>query len=191
MATTDDELRQRAEAATPGPWLVERDYPSPDVHDAKGNVIATTMHSDLSRQEDGANAAFIAAANPAAVLALLDRVAKAEAGWQPIETTREGRVHYAEGRVYITLGGVEHGMPAAEAKSLMHAIEWCAGSRTGWQPIETAPHDQWVLVYAAPAHGLPGFVCAALCTREGGWCVDELRHATHWRPLPAVPEMTP
>ena len=66
-----------------------------------------------------------------------------------------------------------------------------AKAEAGWQPIETAPHDQWVLVYAAPAHGLPGFVCAALCTREGGWCVDELRHATHWRPLPAAPEPTP
>ena len=140
MATTDDELRQRAEAATPGPWLVERDYPSPDVHDAKGNVIATTMHSDLSRQEDGANAAFIAAASPETVKRLLDRVAKAEAGWQP---------------------------------------------------IETAPRDPWVLVYAAPAHGLDGFICTARYHSDGGWCVDELRHATHWRPLPAAPEPTP
>jgi hypothetical protein len=35
------------------------------------------------------------------------------------ETTgREGRVRRADGRVYITLGGVEHGMPAAEARAL-------------------------------------------------------------------------
>jgi hypothetical protein len=100
----------------------------------------------------------------------------------------EGRVRRLyDGRIYVTLGGVEHGMTAAEAKSLMHAIEWCADGRTGWQPIETAPLDEWVLVYAATAHGLGGFICTARHHSDGGWCVDELRHTTHWMPLPEPP----
>ena len=65
---------------------------------------------------------------------------------------------------------------------------------TGWQPIETAPTGDagtrdrpYVLVYASPAHGLDGFMCVARWDYEGGWCVDELRTATHWMPLPEAP----
>lgn len=63
-----------------------------------------------------------------------------------------------------------------------------------WQPIETAPTGDAgtrdapdVLVYAAPAHGLPGFMCVARWDIDAGWCVDELRQATHWQPLPPPP----
>lgn len=56
-----------------------------------------------------------------------------------------------------------------------------------WQPIETAPSDQSVLVYAAPRDGLNGFICVARHHSDAGWCVDELRDGTHWRPLPAPP----
>ena len=57
----------------------------------------------------------------------------------------------------------------------------------GWQPIGTAPLDAWVLVYAAPRDGLDGFICTARYHSDGGWCVDELRHVTHWMPLPEPP----
>lgn len=77
QAMTDDELRRLAEAATPGPWAVERDHWSPDVYDTKGNVLITTQHSDLSMREDAANAAYIAAACNA-VPGLLDRLTEAE-----------------------------------------------------------------------------------------------------------------
>lgn len=59
-----------------------------------------------------------------------------------------------------------------------------------WQPIETAPEGnqwRWVIVYAAPAHGLPGFVCPAQWHPDAGYCVDELRETTHWMPLPPPP----
>ena len=68
-------LREAAKKATPGPWFMEPDETSPDILAAPG-VVARTVASDMPRQVDALNAAFIAAANPAAVLALLDENAR-------------------------------------------------------------------------------------------------------------------
>lgn len=54
--------------------------------------------------------------------------------------TGDGRVRCAEGRIYITLGGVEHGMPVAEALALMGAIQWAAGT-TDWKRVARALLD--------------------------------------------------
>ena len=72
------ELRRLAEAATPGPWDCYRPHPNyrayavdrvmPGGH--LGEDVATT--GDVCAEENGA---YIAAANPAAVLGLLDRLA--------------------------------------------------------------------------------------------------------------------
>ena len=72
------ELRRLAEAATPGPWDFHRPHPNyrayavdrvmPGGH--LGEDVATT--GDVCAEENGA---YIAAANPAAVLGLLDRLA--------------------------------------------------------------------------------------------------------------------
>lgn len=67
----------------------------------------------------------------------------------------------------------------------------------GWQPIETAPQDRMVLVYAPSPDptrwhttvcDLLPIVCAAKWHPEGGWCVCEIREVTHWRPLPTPPQ---
>lgn len=68
-------LRALAERATPGPWEAEGDYKSPDIL-ACGSVVAVTIASDMKPPVDKANAEFIAAANPSAVLALLDENAR-------------------------------------------------------------------------------------------------------------------
>ena len=61
-----------------------------------------------------------------------------------------------------------------------------------WQLIEIAPKDGTnVLVWAAPAHGLLGFIALAAYDQDAGWCVDELREATHWMPLPTPPAIQP
>jgi hypothetical protein len=58
-----------------------------------------------------------------------------------------------------------------------------------WRPIETAPKDGTVvLVFAAARDGLSAFQCTAAYHEDAGWCVDELREATHWMPLPPPPE---
>lgn len=53
----------------------------------------------------------------------------------------------------------------------------------GWLPIETAPTDgRFVRVKVAAYLDLPGFECYAGYNECGGWCCDELRPTTHWRP---------
>jgi hypothetical protein len=58
-----------------------------------------------------------------------------------------------------------------------------------WRPIAEAPMDgSAVLIWASPRDGLDGFQVVARYHEDVGWCVDELREATHFRPLPAPPE---
>lgn len=58
----------------------------------------------------------------------------------------------------------------------------------GWMPIETAPRDgSAFLAYTAAAHGLPPFVSLCKWHPDAGFCTDELRNVTHWRPLPPLP----
>lgn len=58
-----------------------------------------------------------------------------------------------------------------------------------WQPIETAPHDRLILVYAPgiPTMHLPSITCTCMWHEDAGFCVDELREPTHWMPLPEPP----
>lgn len=85
---TDEELRALAQAATPGPWKPDERYVVGG--DGKrgfrpgGEVIIcaepTISHfQEYPKNERIANARYIAAANPATVLALLDRLARADA----------------------------------------------------------------------------------------------------------------
>lgn len=55
---------------------------------------------------------------------------------------------------------------------------------SGWQPIDTAPRDGTLLwVYVAPYSGLPGFQTTCAYHPDAGFCADELREVTHWKPL--------
>lgn len=63
----------------------------------------------------------------------------------------------------------------------------------GWQPIEKAPHDRLVLVYAPgiPEVHLPYIMCTCQWHEDAGFCIDELRTPTHWTPLPEPPDTNP
>ncbi|EPN9190285.1 ead/Ea22-like family protein [Enterobacter roggenkampii] len=82
-------LREAAEKATPGVWVylpkntsIEYDYGSDD---SQGSI--TYMDSgDFTQKQTDLNGAFIAAANPATVLALLDEL---EAAQKLIDEQRE------------------------------------------------------------------------------------------------------
>lgn len=85
LADQDKELRRLAEAATPGPWKIapagtkayERadPYPFDMIQVAPARFVRTEGRSE---NEANSNAAFIAAANPATILSLLDRLEAAE-----------------------------------------------------------------------------------------------------------------
>jgi hypothetical protein len=83
MTINITELRRLAQAATPGCWYVERGnyvYGRKEVTDGEDEwnpVIACTDDDEVSINSEG-NANFIAAANPAAINSLLDRLEAAE-----------------------------------------------------------------------------------------------------------------
>jgi hypothetical protein len=57
----------------------------------------------------------------------------------------------------------------------------------GWQPIEGAPKDRAIRVYAPGREGLPGITCMCEWHPDAGFCVDEVRVVTHWWPEDAPP----
>ncbi len=61
-------------------------------------------------------------------------------------------------------------------------------AENAWWPIETAPKDgRLILAYVAECQDLEPFMCIMAWHDDAGWCADELREVTHWRPLPAEP----
>ncbi len=107
------DLRAKAEAATPGPWSVAG---CTIAHTLERNSccyqVRTLGGTKIDRKIDKE---FIAAANPAVVLALLDRLAAAEAARVP-------------GRVDISL--------------LRQAAERCRDAAPGVPKLETLRHLQ-------------------------------------------------
>jgi hypothetical protein len=85
-------LRRLAEKATPGPWKSFSEITGDDAWNpeeqtitigAEGVLLATYKTEYVEypdHEQNAANAAFIAAANPQAVLALLDRIEALEKG---------------------------------------------------------------------------------------------------------------
>lgn len=66
-------------------------------------------------------------------------------------------------------------------------------AKTTWRDIATAPKDGTLfLAYAeAGQHGLPELYSLCSWNEFGGFCICELRNATHWMPLPAGPLVPP
>ena len=82
-----NELRRLAQAATPGPWWVNQDSLNHGFECGVLEINAKDWHALAGAwgvtgakpsEEGAANAAFIAAANPAAINELLDRIEAAE-----------------------------------------------------------------------------------------------------------------
>ena len=184
-----DKLRALAMAATPGEWAVNG-----------GDDL--DMGDDRVYIGDVENAAYIAAANPATLLALLDRIDEleradaeyAERGtinvddliiqrdyWEKIATALAERVgeHF----------GFEVGEHSNMNCPVLNALEskWTdpptERAVPEWQPIETAPRDNpRCLTYT------PDRLCESdaisICPQNLLYTHSE---ATHWMPLPAAP----
>lgn len=76
--TDYDDLRAKAMAATPGPWKWgwrNDDVTPGSVHTDEPNCRAVAMCPRYGKREFKRDAAYIAAANPAVILALLDEIA--------------------------------------------------------------------------------------------------------------------
>lgn len=71
------DLRAKAEAATPGPWITSK-APTGIWVEAPESAVALVGDSFSGREQGPLNAAFIAAANPATILQLLDMVESLE-----------------------------------------------------------------------------------------------------------------
>ncbi|HFK5704786.1 TPA: ead/Ea22-like family protein [Enterobacter roggenkampii] len=72
-------LREAAEKATPGPWGIARNGKTITSNQSHPVAVVTEdFHRLLANGKTGGDAEFIAAANPATVLALLDELEAAE-----------------------------------------------------------------------------------------------------------------
>lgn len=56
-----------------------------------------------------------------------------------------------------------------------------------WQPIETAPKDKEIWVFAPKREGLSAMQSICKWHPDAGFCIDEIRFVTHWMPLPQPP----
>lgn len=109
MTTPDQDLREKAEAATGGPWVVREtmingvaygghwvEAIDTDPEDARyperlvqitgsggARSFTTRIFERQIHDDNEANARFVAAANPATILALLDRIESAERALEP------------------------------------------------------------------------------------------------------------
>ena len=73
-----------------------------------------------------------------------------------------------------------------------------AADAAAWEPMETAPTDGSTVIVYAPSPdpekwhetvcGLPAIICTAAYHEDAGYCVDDIREPTHWRPLPTPPK---
>ena len=90
------DLKAKAEAATPGPWGVFETGSSITVYLPEsylGNHIACMARGGVPAEEEFSNAAYIAAANPATILALIaeiERRSPAKEGVATEEMLRAG-----------------------------------------------------------------------------------------------------
>lgn len=57
-----------------------------------------------------------------------------------------------------------------------------------WLPIESAPTDREILVYAPPYQDLRAIKQVCRWHESAGFCIDELRTPTHYKLLPDDPK---
>ena len=98
-----------------------------------------------------------------------------------------------------------HLPPHSKEKGLTPEDDQGEGSVTGWQPIETAPKDQSVLLYGKSDDTFtsevsfphPVVFSGYWCSLDGAWCttgsswVGPFMKPTHWQPLPEPPSSLP
>ena len=93
----------------------------------------------------------------------------------------------------ITEGSLRHVMKMHDMNDsktsliFSHLFNECT-ELNAWQPIETAPKDREILVYAPPYQDLKSLTKIIAYHNSAGYCIDELRYPTHWKELPEDPK---
>ena len=72
--------------------------------------------------------------------------------------------------------------------NILHMLVDECKELNAWQPIETAPKDREILVYAPPYQDLKSLTKIIAYHNSAGYCIDELRYPTHWQELPEDPK---
>lgn len=75
-----------------------------------------------------------------------------------------------------------------DEKELFTALLSECTELNAWKPIETAPKDREILVYAPPYQELRCLKQVIAHHDSAGYCIDELRYPTHWQELPKDPK---
>ena len=83
---------------------------------------------------------------------------------------------------------IKEKMPDGKSKLFVHALITQCTELNAWQPIETAPKDREILVYAPPYQDLKSLTKIIAYHDSAGYCIDELRYPTHWQELPEDPK---
>lgn len=134
------ELERLARAATPGPWHTDRMPYTERILSGNDFYVARTFGM---RQRD-LNAAYIAAANPATVLALMaDNEAKA---------VRIAELEQDLVGAFVRIGELEYEVEAAgEAPPILGAADLAAGNRY-W--ARHGPNMKWALIDVSDVEGI-------------------------------------
>lgn len=104
-------LRMAAEGATPGPWEAEhRGFDVYETHSQHGDVVA---EAGLSPRD----AAYIAAASPDVVLALLDRLKAAEAKLAAVEALADEWDSHVNWRAWGVGSAIRHALVQAQVEA--------------------------------------------------------------------------
>nr|WP_303705475.1 hypothetical protein [Brevundimonas naejangsanensis] len=185
LASSGDhaELARLAEAATPGEWGWDETctpfYNDPDGRSCGGEATGfaevvqdddiDTVVVDRARLCD---AAFIAAANPVTVLALIAEVAALRSS---LKKANDGFEEY-ERKLYL-----EQDVREEAERRLAEAVEW--------RPIETAPRDGTEIIAMIARKRIRLAWYFKPSSRTEGWLDENGRsiNPTHWLPLPPAP----
>ena len=146
------ELRRLAQAATPGPWINHGRQPNvaglPHSAVAAKTLLArvySEAYGDV--EQETANASFIAAANPAAVSELLDRLEAAKS--DALEQARlNGMGSEREAKHLAQIAALEKERDALRAElgtiGAKVPAEYCAYSKD-WRESDTAGRIDWLI----------------------------------------------
>lgn len=75
-----------------------------------------------------------------------------------------------------------------ECRGLIEALINECTELNPWLPIEQAPKDHEIVVYAPPYDSLQSLVVKTKWHPDAGFCIDELRTPTHYQELPNPPK---